>query len=179
MRRLAAIGVALIAGATPALADARRDCSQDKDFNLAIQACSQLIQDGDATAKTYNNRGRIYVMTGDYVRGIADFTEALTRDPTSAAAYNNRAFAYLKLGQPDQALLDAEKCLALNPNNADALDTRGHILETLGRHAEAIADFRRALTAAPNLTSSREALKRLGVAPPNAPTNAFPARAMK
>jgi tetratricopeptide (TPR) repeat protein len=165
MRTLITACAAFLAGAVPAIADAWTGCSQDKDLTLALQSCSQLIEEGDATAKTYNNRGRIYVLKGDYAHGIADFTEALRRDPAHATAYNNRAFAYLKLGQPSQALIDVEKSLAFNSNSAEALDTHGHILEALGRLDEAIAEFRRALTAAPNLASSREGLRRLGAPP--------------
>lgn len=162
MRRFTTICLAFVVAATPALGDARKGCSQDKDQNLALRSCSQLIQQGNDTAKTYNNRGRIYVLRGEHARGIADFTEALRRNPRHAGAYNNRAFAYLKAGKPAQGLLDADKSLALDPNNADVFDTRGHILEALGRRKEAIADFRRALMNAPYLGTSKDALKRLG-----------------
>ncbi len=165
MTRRAAICLALALGAAPALADPRQGCSQDKDHDLAIRACSELIQEGNGTAKTYSNRGRIYVLRGDYARAIADFSEALQRNPNHATAYNNRAFAYLKIGRPAQALLDAEKSLVLDSNNAEFFDTRGQILETLKRRTEAIADFRRALSKAPDLESSKDALKRLGVSP--------------
>ena len=165
MRRSTAICLAFAVSATPALGDARQGCSQDKDQDLAIRSCSELIQQGNDTAKTYNNRGRIYVLRGDYARGIADFSEALRRNPRHAAAYNNRAFAYLKIGRPGQALIDAEKSLALDPNNAEFFDTRGHILEALGRGKEALADFRQALMKAPDLETSKDALKRLGASP--------------
>lgn len=165
LARRAAICLALAVATVPALAEPREGCSQDKDQDLAIRSCSELIEHGNETAKTYNNRGRIYVMRGDFARGIEDFSEALKRNPSHATAYNNRAFAYLKIGRPAQALLDAEKSLALDPGNAEFFDTRGHILEALKRRTEAIADFRRALLKAPNMETSREALKRLGVSP--------------
>jgi tetratricopeptide (TPR) repeat protein len=165
LARCASICLALAVAAAPALADPRQGCSQDKDQDLAIRSCSELIEQGNETAKTYNNRGRIYVMRGDYARGIEDFTEALKRNSSHATAYNNRAFAYLKIGRPAQALLDAEKSLSLDPGNAEFFDTRGHILEALKRRGDAIADFRRALAKAPNLETSRDALKRLGASP--------------
>lgn len=53
-------------------------------------------------------------------------------------------------------------CIRMTPN---ALETRGQVLEAIGRREAAIADFRRALSIDANRQSSRDALKRLGVAP--------------
>jgi lipoprotein NlpI len=50
-------------------------------------------------------------------------------------------------------------------NDADTRYTRGRIFEALGRREDAIADFRQSLAVNPNDPASRDALKRLGVAP--------------
>ncbi len=71
----------------------------------------------------------------------------------------------MKAGKAAQGLPDAEQALKLAPGEASVLQTRGHILEALGRRDEAIADLRRALTLNPGLQRSKDALKRLGVAP--------------
>jgi tetratricopeptide (TPR) repeat protein len=73
--------------------------------------------------------------------------------------------AYFVIGKAAQGLADAERSLQLRPNDAATRYTRGRILEALDRREDAIADFRRSLVINPNYQGSRDALKRLGVAP--------------
>ena len=46
----------------------------------------------------YSSRGLAYYRKGDYDRAIADFNQALIRDPRDDRSLLNRGLAYLKKG---------------------------------------------------------------------------------
>jgi Tfp pilus assembly protein PilF len=164
MSRLTTACIAVLACASAALADARRDCFE-KSGEAAIRACSAAIRANPRDAVSHVNRAFEYFQKGDYARSIADYTEALALDPGRHDAHQGRAWAYLKAGEAERALADAERALQIKPDEARSYDTRGHIMEALGKREEAIADFRRALALEPRMRGSRDALKRLGATP--------------
>ena len=103
--------------------------------------------------------------SGQYVKALADYGEALKFDPQLAVAYNGRAWTLLKMEKAADGLPDVERALELQPRLSHAYDTRGHIYEALGVKEKAVADFRQALALNPAIAASREALKRLSAAP--------------
>jgi Tfp pilus assembly protein PilF len=48
---------------------------------------------------------------GDNDRAIADYNEAIRRDPNSALAFDNRGTAYLKKGDNDRAIADYNEAI--------------------------------------------------------------------
>ena len=163
-RFLAICVVALAAGASAVLADARKDCFE-KSGDIAIRACSDAIRRDPKDTVSYVNRAFEYVQKGEHAQSIADYSKAIELDANRPDAYQGRAWAYFKTGKPAQGLADADRSLQIKPNDAPALDTRGHIYEALGRRDDAIADFRRALAIEPRMQGSREGLQRLGGRP--------------
>jgi hypothetical protein len=63
----------------------------------------------------YNNRGMVFLKSGQLDKAISDFDRAITLDPQYAKAYYNRGLAYDMLGRLDQAILNYKKTIALNP----------------------------------------------------------------
>jgi tetratricopeptide (TPR) repeat protein len=76
---------------------------------------------------------------------IADYSEAIRRDPRDAMAYNNRGYAYFTLEHYPEALADLSRAIELDPRFAMAHNNRGAVYMAQGRAAEALADYSRVL----------------------------------
>ena len=82
-------------------------------------------------------QGVVFLKQGQNDRAIADFNEAVERDPNFAKAYCNRGVAYYNKSLYDKAIGDFNKCLELDPKLADAYFSKALTLEAAGRPAEA------------------------------------------
>ena len=83
-------------------------------------------------------------------RAMADFQEALKRDPGKWQALHNRGVSYALLGDFDKAMADFNRTLELNPNFANAWFNRGEIHYENGNHPEAVRDYSRAIQLSPD-----------------------------
>jgi tetratricopeptide (TPR) repeat protein len=79
-----------------------------RDLTRAIR-----IDPGAATADTYYDLAKAYLMTGDYDRSIEKFTEAITKQPSHGLAHANRGVAFRNKGQNAKAVEDFRKALQL------------------------------------------------------------------
>ena len=70
----------------------------------------------------YNNRGNAYTDKKDYQHAIADYDEALKRNPHYAAALHNRAIARAESGDKDGAIADYREALKSQPGLKKAAD---------------------------------------------------------
>jgi tetratricopeptide (TPR) repeat protein len=168
MRKVMLVCLALVSGATLALADAAEDCALNNDIDTRLKGCSEVIDRDPGAAWAYGSRAAGYIRKGEYERAILDLTIAIDIGAPSAINYNNRAWAYFKGGKAAEGLPDVERSLQLRPDHPNALDTRGNIFAVLGRRDEAIADFRKVLALHPNdvnAQEARKALERLGASP--------------
>lgn len=99
MTRWLILAVALLTlGPTPAWADDWADCVQQANPDLAVRACTRIInsgrESGERVAYAHNGRGVAYVSKGDYVRALGDFDKAIQLKPDFADAYATRGVAY-------------------------------------------------------------------------------------
>ena len=85
---------AMLASASPSLADARGDARAQVEFGINVAA------------------------RGLWREAIYRWEKATTIDPTYAAAFNDLAIAYEHEGQLDKARKAYEKALELDPNNS-------------------------------------------------------------
>jgi tetratricopeptide (TPR) repeat protein len=69
---------------------------QQRDFDAAIAAFTELIQQDQNDVDAYYNRGIAYAEKGDLDKAIADQSAAIRLDPEDAQAYYNRGRAYLQ-----------------------------------------------------------------------------------
>ncbi len=122
-------------------------------MELAIHHCTQALQSGDLSegdiVTALVNRGIAYKQQGQYELAIADYTNAIERQPEAGDLYTTRANAYLEMAQLDAAITDANKAIAYNPDYADAYYVRGRVFEALGQKSFAKNDFLRAYELAP------------------------------
>lgn len=97
-------------------------------YDQAI-ATAEADTDPGKQAAAYLARGDAQSEQGNYQQALADYSLAITRDPTSARAYNNRALAYQSLAQYDLALADFAMAIKLDPGYVRAYKNRVALLE--------------------------------------------------
>jgi serine/threonine protein kinase/Tfp pilus assembly protein PilF len=134
-----------------------------RDPQRALDDYSTALRLDPRNVNALVGRGNAYDDLKDGDRAIKDYTEALRLDRMHALAYFNRARIYLARKDYISALSDYSDAVRLDPRRATAHQGRGLANEALGRREEAIKDFREALRLDSSLTTSRDALRRLGV----------------
>src|SRR5262245_53095748 len=128
--RIALLAGALTAGVSGASAqsDHWATCAKASG-NTALAACDQAINSGQLTGRAlalaHSNRGVEWMAKGDIARAIADYDEAIQRDPSQAAVFHNRGIACAAKGDFDGAIADYDEAIRLNPKYAAAIGNRG------------------------------------------------------
>src|SRR5207244_11858445 len=75
-------------------------------------------------------RGKVNSATGNYVKAIDVFNEAIRPDPHEAVAYNNRGNARYFLKLYDKALADFTDAIRLDPTDPVAYNSRAVLRAT-------------------------------------------------
>ncbi len=134
-------------------------CRSD-DAAAQIRACTALIDARRETpaslARVFFNRGRAFADRGEFARAIADFDQAVARDPDFPDAFNSRGIAFAASGQSAKAIEDFDRAIAQDGNHAIAIYNRGLALRALGRLEEAAQSFQKAKEVGPRLTVPKE-----------------------
>ena len=95
------------------------------DYDRAIKDYDEAIRLDSKAERTYNARGRAYVMKGDYDRAIEDLDEAIRLYPQYALAYTSRGKVYHGKGDNDRAIRDHDEAIRLDPKFVVAYFNRG------------------------------------------------------
>lgn len=111
-------------------------------YNAAV-ATAEAGSDPKTQAAAYFERGNYQLDQGDHNAAIADYDEAIRRDPTNARAFNNRGLARAAAGQADQALADYAEAIRLDPGYTRAYKNRLVLLEARGDLRAIAADYDR------------------------------------
>jgi tetratricopeptide (TPR) repeat protein len=140
----------------------RQPTQEDLEFcDRAIEV--EALSERDLVA-TYINRGILRVRTGRTGEGLADFNEAIARDPTIAEAWFNRGVALMRTSGPEEALPSFNAAVERSTNRpALAYFGRAVALEALGNVRGAYADYRRASELDPQWDRPRAELARFTV----------------
>ncbi len=99
-------------------------CYNRQEYRAAIDHYKESIRLDPVHAGTWNNRGCVYISTGEIDKAIEDFRKTIELDPSHAIACSNLASCYLKKGNLDEAMAAIEKALELDPALGDALFIR-------------------------------------------------------
>ncbi len=114
-----------------------------------IAGCTALIGSGDESpvdlVSDYVNRGNAHADRQDFDEAIADYDEALGRNPTRAAAWYDRGSAWRLKGDYDKAIADYDRAIALDPRYEDAFVNRGVAYAAKGDADRAITELTTAL----------------------------------
>lgn len=128
-----------------------------KPADLRIAACTALIEtqveNPQALAIAYNNRGSARSTKGDYELAIQDYDSSIKLNPSLSNAFNNRGLAHKKKGASDRAIADFTAAIALAPDDAGPLANRGQVYETARDYERALKDFNDAIRIQPALGS--------------------------
>lgn len=114
---------------------------------LVIMAGGCLF--AQTTAVDFNSAGITKANGGDPRGSIADYTKAITLDPSFVSAYTNRGSAYAALGEDTKAMADFDHAISLKPDDWNAFSYRGKLKQKLGDLDGAIADFNRVIENVP------------------------------
>ena len=90
----------------------------------------------------------------DLEKEMADYSEAIRRDPKNAQAYNNRGLAYCKQRKFDEAIADFSEAIRLDPKLASAYSGRSEVYDIKRDFDKAIADRTEAIHLEPKSTAA-------------------------
>ena len=100
-------------------------------------------------AFTYHARGKAQLEGKNFATAIAEFGEALGRDPAFAEAYHLRGLAYAETGELDRAIADLTEAIRLNRKEPGPFHDRGVVYCKNLQADLALADFNAALQREP------------------------------
>jgi len=131
----------------------RRTLSPD----ARIADCTVVIKSGrwsgSGLAWAYANRGNAQLERMDYDRAIADFSEAIRRDPKSTRGHNGRGIAYIRKGDYDHAIDDFDRTIAIDPKFYWAYNTRCIAYRHKGDLDRALQDCNQTLALEPRFAA--------------------------
>jgi len=129
--------------------DSADECSLAGSAANRIAACTRSILSADLlgqdATRAYRLRALAHRDAGEYDRAIADFGEALQRQPENASILFERAGTFTTVGDYGRAISDYDRCLAIDPANPRAYFQRGVTYYRLGENASAVHDYDQAL----------------------------------
>lgn len=102
-----------------------------------------------STADEFVTRGNLYLNSGKYDEAIADYSEALNRDPTNAWALADRGLAHAWKHEIPEAEKDLAAAEKQDSRNSVALRARGLMAEFKEDCATAVDYFTRSLASEP------------------------------
>jgi tetratricopeptide (TPR) repeat protein len=157
-RRVGVAWLVVVFTTTGATADTLADCSQGRNSDVRLQACSEVIAGAvysvDQKAVAYRNRGNVRADAGAGAQAVADFSEAIRLQPNEPAGFAGRARARLAVQDLDGAIADYSDALRLAPATASFHTGRGHAHFVRGDTTAAIADFTEAIQLNPKSAST-------------------------
>ncbi len=133
-----------------------------KDYQGAIEAFTNLLQQNPKDAEAYYNRGLAYAQLQQHEKAIADYSKVVELSPDYVEDYDNREIARAELEDYAGAIADYTQVLQRKPNDAEAYYNRGLSYAQLeGSEEKAIQDLQKAaelFTKAGQTADSEEAL---------------------
>jgi tetratricopeptide (TPR) repeat protein len=152
--RAGVLTAALFAVSGTAPAGTLEDCTQQDDWWLRVEACSQAIDSGQYSglraAWAYSNRAVAYAALGDYIAAFDDHEKAVKLNPSDAKARNNKANSHADFREYDRALREYTKAIELAPGYLNAHFNRAGVYVATGAYAEAIGDYSIVIKGAPD-----------------------------
>jgi len=113
-----------------------------------------------AKAEEARERGNTLFKEQKYPEAVAEYTEAIKRNPDDHRVYSNRAACYTKLAAFNEATKDAEKCIELEPTFAKGYTRKGHVEFFTKQFDKALETYQAGLAHDPNNEELKDGLRR-------------------
>jgi tetratricopeptide (TPR) repeat protein len=111
----------------------------------ALDDSEKAITINPTEAIDYNNRGCIYIKSGnDINKALDDFNKAIELNPSYNSAYTNRANVYLKKRELQKAISDCTKAIELSSTDMEPYSNRGLAYYNRGVDNNNMEDLRKA-----------------------------------
>ena len=122
-----------------------REAEEAQVFDQALDHYNRSLALDSTNAEAYLGRGRLYWLSVDYHRAVADLNRAIERDPDLTWAYYFRGISRLHLSVFDKGIADLTRVITAEKFPDDilirALHLRGIGYMNLERYPEAISDI--------------------------------------
>ena len=142
-------GLIILAGETTAPATPLRDCMQSGNAQLAVAACTTIIEKGSRNRSEMANallfRGNAYLSLNSLDLAIADYARVLELRPNDVNAFHATGQAYNAKGDYDRAIANYDKAIALAPNAIYSFTGRSFAYNSKGDYDRSIADCEKAI----------------------------------
>lgn len=122
---------------------------RNKVWESAYTLFNDVIEKYPERGFAYYAKANMEAEEKKYDAAIADYSEAIAREPFYMAYYN-RGNVKLRKKSYEEAILDYNEGLKLNPYCLDLYNVRGSALCEIGKYDEAIRDFDHILEEKPN-----------------------------
>jgi len=131
------------------LLDVRKCYEALKDYRGAVSFMEQLIAKDPNNYNYFRELGYMYVLVGQYDKGIAATKRAIELHPQDAGPYNNLGYAYGKKKEYDDAFKAFRKSIALNPKNYGAYSNMASLMSGCRYYTEAAEAYKKAVELQP------------------------------
>ena len=134
-----------------------------KDAHALAMADALLQSKANAATQALFIKGLYYSSTGDKIKAITFFEDAISADYTNSMAYREKAICLYDLGKYVDALKVLELTLVIKKTNEEVYFWMGKCFEKLEKKEQAIQNYQLALQFDPNYMEAQDALGKLGV----------------
>jgi tetratricopeptide (TPR) repeat protein len=127
---------------------------KNHDYNKAISSFTWAIKNDTENPTGYINRGKTFLMIGEFQNAISDFDRAIELTSTiklnkeikrdSASAFNGRGIAYSFKGEYEKAILDYTRAIEIAPSDSQYIN-RAIAYSRKGEYVKSIIDYYKAL----------------------------------
>ncbi|KAK7909901.1 hypothetical protein WMY93_014585 [Mugilogobius chulae] len=136
---------------------------ENGDVKKDIASFTLKMEDFIKMSAEFATRGNQLAASGDYIKAVKYFTDAIKYNPTEFRLFGNRAFCFEKMHEYEKSLSDAELSLSMNPGWIKGLFRKGRALEGLKRYDEAASAFKEVLKLESSSTEAAQNLMRVQI----------------
>lgn len=118
---------------------------EKREYDLAIQDFTKVIQIAQNSTAGYTYRCLTYLQIREYKQAIDDCSWAIKLNPNLPPPYFPRGVAYIGTGQYGLAVQDLDQVVCFTPSFDPAYSMRGEAYLRWGQNERALEDFSRAI----------------------------------
>lgn len=123
---------------------------ENGNYDLASRLTQESLIQNTNNVDAYCNRGYISATFNRHPDAIADFSKALTLDPSNSWAFRARGVSRDAVGDRAGALDDFSKAIEIEPSNSDNYLNRANVYTKDGKFRDALQDWNKLATMEPN-----------------------------